>query len=88
MKPYLHLNWSIDGLLELDELGIEYDMEALVDHLCRRLPNQYATAYKKAYAVSCKDEIESLSAQKHVSFKQALKYEEFKSIAINLGIWK
>lgn len=83
----LFLRWHIKGWAELEELGIEYDKASLVDHLCRHLPYKYANSSEEEYKLSCKDAIESLSVGKYVTFEQGLKYEEFRSIAIELGVW-
>lgn len=82
-----YISQSIHALMKLDELGIEYEKESFVDQLCRRTPQEYAAAFMKEVQLSCKDAIEILSAGKNVSIKKGLKYEEFRSIAINLGVW-
>lgn len=76
---------SIEGLLKLDELGIEYDAAALVDQLCRRTPELTLNYWPRK--PSCKNAIDRLSIGENVSFERGLKYEEFRSIAIELGVW-
>ncbi|MCY3628235.1 MAG: hypothetical protein OXG88_11445 [Gammaproteobacteria bacterium] len=87
-------NWSYRGFisanfnrwLELDAAGVEYDFAALVDHFCRRLP-AYRAENSKGKAVSCREAIEELKEEEHLSFKEGLKLDEFEKVAIKLGVW-
>lgn len=87
-------NWSYRGFvsanvsrwLELDAAGVEYDFTALVDHFCRRLP-AYRAENSKGKAVSCREAIEELKEEEHLSFKEGLKLNEFEKVAIALGVW-
>ena len=76
---------SINGLLALDEVGIEYDLAALVDHLCRRLTKHEKEEYDRD--LSCQVAVDELNAEKNVSFQKGLKFDEFKKIALELGVW-
>ena len=76
---------SIDGLLELDKAGVEYDLAALVDQLCRRLTE--FDRKKGVHDLNCRDAIEELNLKPKISFKKGLKLDEFKKIAVELGVW-
>ena len=75
---------SINGLLELDEAGVQYDFEALVDQLCRRVPNSRHVDS----GFNCREAIEDLNSRTNMSFKKGLKLDEFKKIALELGVWE
>lgn len=79
---------TIDGLLVLDESGIVYDLPALVDHLCRRLPKYWKDEQKFDTKFSCQDVVEELNARASVSFEEGVKLDQFKSTAIELGVWR
>ena len=73
----------LDGLLVLEEAGIDYDFPALIDHLCRRLPDDLG----RGNEFKCRKAIEELNADVKLSFNKGLKLDEFKKIAIELGVW-
>ena len=75
---------SIKGLLELDEAGVKYDFAALVDQLCRRVPNSRHVDS----GFNCREAIEDLNSRTNTSFKKGLKLDEFKKIALELGVWE
>ena len=75
---------SIDGLLELDEAGVKYDFAALVDQLCRRVPNSRDVDS----GFNCREAIADLNSRTNTSFKKGLKLDEFKKIALELGVWE
>ena len=85
-KDYVQfVDRSIKGLLALDEAGVEYDFAALVDHLCRRLTKHEKD--KSNRDLSCQVAVDELNAEKKVSFQKGLKLDEFKKIALELGVW-
>jgi len=71
--------------LALDEAGVEYDFAALVDHLCRRLTKHEKDESNRD--LSCQVAVDELNAEKNVSFQKGLKLDEFKKIALELGVW-
>ncbi len=73
----------LDGLLVLEEAGIDYDFPALIDHLCRRLPDDLG----KGNEFQCRKAIEEINSDTKLSFNKGLKLDEFKKIAIELGVW-
>ena len=73
----------LDGLLVLEEAGIDYDFPALIDHLCRRLPDDLGIGNE----FKCRNVIEELNSDIKLSFNKALVLDEFKKIAIELGVW-
>ncbi|MDE0093540.1 MAG: hypothetical protein OXO49_03440 [Gammaproteobacteria bacterium] len=85
-KDFVHfVDGSIKGLLALDEAGVEYDFAALVDHLCRRLTKHEKDESNRD--LSCQVAVDELNAEKNVSFQKGLKLDEFKKIALELGVW-
>ena len=85
-KDYVQfVDRSIKGLLALDEAGVEYDFAALVDHLCRRLTKHEKD--KSNRDLSCQVAVDELNAERKVSFQKGLKLDEFKKIALELGVW-
>lgn len=87
-KDYVYfVERSIDGLLELDKAGVEYDLAALVDQLCRRLTEFDRKDGDGVRDLNCRDAIEELNLKPKISFKKGLKLDEFKKIAVELGVW-
>lgn len=78
------LNRTIRGLVALDEAGVKYDLEMLVDQVCRRTPFFIKNGRDKI--VSCQTAIDSLNSKESLGFKEGLMLDAFERAAVELGV--
>lgn len=75
---------SIKGLLSLDEAGVNYDLEMLVDQICRRAPVYIRD--RRGEATSCRVAIETLKASATIGFREGLMLDKFEQVMLDLGV--
>ncbi|MYF37644.1 MAG: hypothetical protein F4219_02575 [Gammaproteobacteria bacterium] len=75
---------SIEGLLSLDEAGVKYDLEMLVDQICRRAPVYIRD--RRGKETSCRVAIETLKASTTIGFREGVMLDKFEQVMLDLGV--
>lgn len=79
------LSRNIRGLVALDEAGVKYDLEMLVDQVCRRTPF-FIRNSRSEKIVSCQSAIDSLRSEENWRVQEVMMLEAFERTARELGV--